>query len=73
MSTPSVADVSSNNSNNIESSTSTLPAQGTSLYAHPYDCCRVAANAPTVRRTASCRAAQRWRIGARADPDVPLF
>ena len=45
--------------------------QRTSLYAHPYDCCRVAANAPALRRTASCRAAQRWRIGARADPDVP--
>ena len=47
--------------------------QRTSLHAQPYDCCRVAANAPALCRTASCRAAQRWRIGARADPDVPLF
>ena len=63
ISTPSVADASGNNSSNIESSTGTH--QRTSLYAHPYDCCRVAASAQALRRTGALARAR--------TPTCPFF
>ena len=39
--------------------------------AHPYDCCRVAANAPALRRTGTSSRRTHREALARADPDVP--
>ena len=48
-------------------------SQRTSLYAHPYDCCRAAANAPALRRTATSSRRTHSEALARArTPTCPI-